>query len=157
MHLIKEGVANAHKQTDELGVSPLDKSQFTYEHFNDMLNGERGTIKSFLMNQKNIAGIGNVYVQDILFRAKLHPCRKINTMDDSDKSVLYKAICKELEESVKLGGIIQERGLYNKPGKKYDFLVGYKEGQPCPVCGTEISKITVAILLAIYVVRVKNS
>ncbi len=79
-----------------------------------------------------------------MFRAKLHPGRKINTMTDSDKSLLYTAICEELEEAEKLGGIIHERDLYNRPGKKYDFMVGYKEGKPCPVCGIEISKITVA-------------
>jgi len=143
-HLVKAAENNAHKQTDELGVSPLDKSQFTYEHFGKMLNGKRGSIKSFLMDQKNVAGIGNVYIQDILFRAKLHPGRKINTMDDSEKGLLYNAIYDELQEAVELGGIVQERDLYNKPGRKYDFLVGYKEGKPCPVCGTEISKITVA-------------
>jgi formamidopyrimidine-DNA glycosylase len=65
-------------------------------------------------------------------------------MIDSDKSLLYNVICEELEEAVKLGGIVQERDLYNRSGKKYDFLVGYKEGQPCPVCGTEISKVTVS-------------
>lgn len=143
-HLVKAGEESSHKQTGVLGVSPLDKTQFTYEHFNNMLSGKCGSIKSFLMDQKNVAGIGNVYIQDILFKAKLHPGRKINTMTDSDKSLLYNAICAELDEAVKLGGIAHERDLYNKPGKKYDFLVGYKEGKPCPVCGTEISKITVA-------------
>ena len=143
-HLVKEGEKNYHKQTDKLGVSPLDKSQFTYEYFYGMLNEKRGSIKSFLMDQKYVAGIGNVYIQDILFRAKLRPDRKINTMDDSEKSLLYSAICEELQEAVELGGIVQERDLYNKPGKKYNFLVGYKEGRPCPVCGREISKITVA-------------
>ena len=143
-HLIKEGDIKAHKQTFELGVSPLDKSKFTYEYFSGMLNGKRGSIKSFLMDQKNVAGIGNVYIQDILFRAKLHPDRKINRMEDSEKNLLYNAVCEELQEAVKLGGIVQERDLHNKPGRKYDFLVGYKEGKPCSVCGTEISKITVA-------------
>ena len=142
--MIKVGKENSHKQTDDLGISPLDKAKFTYECFNDMLNVKRGSIKSFLMDQKNVAGIGNVYIQDILFRAKLHPGRKINTMDDSERSLLYNAIREELEEAVKLGGIVQERDLYNRPSRKYDFLVGYKEGKPCPVCGTEISKITVA-------------
>ena len=132
-HLIKVGEESSHKQTDSLGISPLDKSKFTYEHFDKMLNGKRGSIKSFLMDQKNVAGIGNVYIQDILFRAKLHPGRKINSMDDSEKNLLYKAICDELQEAVELGGIVQERDLYNRPGKKYDFLVGYKEGKPCPV------------------------
>jgi formamidopyrimidine-DNA glycosylase len=142
-HLVK-AEEDSHKQTYDLGVSPLDKFQFTYEYFNNMLNDKRGSIKSFLMDQKNVAGIGNVYIQDILFRAKIRPDRKINTLDDSEKSLLYNAIREELEEAVKLGGIVQERDLYNRPGKKCDFLVGYKEGRPCPVCGTEISKITVA-------------
>ncbi len=143
-HLIKHGNEKSHKQTVGLGVSPLDKAHFTYEYFYNMLCGKRGSIKSFLMDQKNIAGIGNVYIQDILFRAKLHPDRKVNTMDDSEKSLLYNAICEEIDEAVKLGGIAYERDLYNKPGRKHDFLVGYKEGGSCPVCGTKISKITVA-------------
>lgn len=143
-HLIKNGNEKSHKQTANLGISPLDKSQFTYEHFYDMLSGRRGAIKSFLMDQKNVAGIGNVYIQDVLFKAKLRPDRKISTMDDSEKKLLYNAICEELEEAVKLGGIAYERDLYNRPGRKHDFLIGYKEGKPCPACGTKISKIMVA-------------
>ncbi len=143
-HLVKEGDEKSHKQTAALGISPLDKTKFTYERFYNMLNGRRGSIKSFLMDQKNVAGIGNVYIQDILFKAKLRPDRKINTINDSEKSMLYNAICEELEEAVKLGGIAYERDLYNRPGRKHDFLVGYKEGKPCPVCAAEISKITVA-------------
>ena len=143
-HFLKDDDKKSHKQTANLGVSPLDRQQFTYEYFYKMLDGKRGSVKSFLLNQKNVAGIGNVYIQDILFRAKLHPARKINTMNDSEKEWLYNAIYMELNEAVNLGGIGYEKDLYNKPGEKYDFLVGYREGKPCPVCGTKISKIKVS-------------
>ena len=49
-HFIKVGEESSHKQTETLGISPLDKAQFTYEHFNNMLNGKRGSIKSFLLD-----------------------------------------------------------------------------------------------------------
>jgi formamidopyrimidine-DNA glycosylase len=136
-----EGLA-AHKMTTSLGPSPLDDRAFTYEYFSSLFKGSRKTIKSLLIDQKLIAGIGNVYVQDTLFRARLRPDRKASELSDKDIEALYRAIHDNLKEAIALGGT-PERDLYGRPGRlgQDKFLVGYREGLPCPECGTVIEKI----------------
>jgi formamidopyrimidine-DNA glycosylase len=131
-----------HKLTGKLGISPLDK-QFTPDYFKKMLKGKKSNIKSFLLDQKNIAGIGNVYIQDILFLAKLHPQRAISSLSDKEIEDLHKSMQTVLKESIKLGGLAYEKDFYGNKGKfgMDQFKVGYKEGKPCPVCGTTIQKI----------------
>lgn len=129
-----------HKMTARLGIPPLDGS-FTHERLNGILKGKKGNIKSVLMDQACIAGIGNVYIQDILFNARVHPDRKVPSLSDAEKKALYKAIKENLSNATSLGGIAYEKDLYGNPGKITEFLVGYKEGKPCPACGTIIEKI----------------
>jgi formamidopyrimidine-DNA glycosylase len=140
-HAVSGGDLSSHKMTARLGPTPIGDADFTREHFQELLRGRRGAVKSFLLAQDNIAGIGNVYVQDILFRAKLHPGRKLQTLTDLEKSSLYRGVMETLTEAAELGGLAYERDLYNQPGGFKDFLVGYKEGQPCPSCYTTIQKI----------------
>jgi formamidopyrimidine-DNA glycosylase len=140
-HAVKADALQTHKMTFELGLSPLDDVEFTFEKFNGLLTGKRGNIKSFLTDQKNIAGIGNVYIQDVLFRSKLHPNRKIPDIDLGERKILFDAIKFELRTATGLGGLAYEKDLYNQPGRFKDFQVGYREGKPCPVCGTIIKKI----------------
>lgn len=131
-----------HKMTTKLGISPLDPA-LTLDAFKGMLNGRRGGIKTALLDQSFLAGIGNVYVQDILFKACLHPDRKISSLSDDEKKALYEAMRGNLVEAVALGGIAPEKDLYGSPGRMPMswFKVGYREGEPCPVCGTTIEKI----------------
>jgi formamidopyrimidine-DNA glycosylase len=130
----------AHAMTASLGLDPLD-SGFTYERFSELLEGRRGAIKPVLMDQTKIAGIGNVYIQDILFRARLHPNRKIPAITEQERRGLYAAIRENLRAATDLGGLQYERDLFGHHGRFKDFLVGYREGQPCPECGTAIEKI----------------
>lgn len=141
VHVVNDRDMTSHKMTARLGITPLRDTEFTQEKFIGLLKGRKGAVKSFLMNQGSIAGIGNVYIQDILFRARIHPDRKLPTLTDAEKSALYRSIMETLEEAVKLRGLAYERDLYNQPGEFKDFLVGYREGQRCPVCGTTIEKI----------------
>ncbi|MCK4933916.1 formamidopyrimidine-DNA glycosylase, partial [Candidatus Bathyarchaeota archaeon] len=100
-------------------------------------------IKNFILNQKNIAGIGNVYVQDILFNAKIHPKRKIPSLNDMEITNLYNSMKSVLKESIDHGSLAYERDFYGNKGG-YDmkqFKIAYKPGKPCPLCGTEIEKI----------------
>lgn len=140
-HAVKAGELRSHTMTASLGLSPMDDGEFTYEAFSAILDGKKGAIKPVLMDQTKIAGIGNVYIQDILFRAKLHPNRKVPQISEDGRKLLYRVIKKNLREAVRLGGLIYEKDLYGKPGRFKDYLVGYKEGQPCPECGTRIEKI----------------
>jgi len=141
IHLVPEKDLTKHKLTAKLGTSPTDEN-FTLENFKKLLANKKARIKNFLLNQKNIAGIGNVYIQDILFKAKLHPNRKISTLSEKEINNLYNAIQKILNQSIQLGGLTYEKDFYGKKGKLTidEFLVGYKTGKPCPKCKTPIEK-----------------
>jgi formamidopyrimidine-DNA glycosylase len=142
IHLISENDLSKHKLTAQLGKSATDKT-FTLDHFKKLLINRKIGIKSFLLDQKNVSGIGNVYIQDILFKAKLHPNRKTSTLTEEEISDLYSAISETLNRSVKLGGAAFELDFFGNKGRftQKDFLVGYKPGKPCPECSTLIEKI----------------
>ena len=129
-----------HPQVAKLGPDFL---KVTLKDFRDLLRGRRGGIKSFLLNQKHIAGIGNVYVQDPLFQARIHPLRTIDTLNDDEIDALWHALRKTLEESIALGGSHWEQNLYGEHGKwDSSYLrVAYREGEPCPNCGMVVEKI----------------
>lgn len=140
VHLVKNTELKDHKMTSTLGISPVDP-EFTFEHFTMLMKGRKGAVKSLLLDQKAIAGIGNVYVQDILFAAHLHPERKISRLTDTDIECLYKAIVEKLHNAAAQGGLKFEKDLYGNGGGIENFSVGYREGQPCPACNTTIEKI----------------
>jgi formamidopyrimidine-DNA glycosylase len=142
IHLESDEELPKHKMTSSLGISPIEEG-FTLEILRSMLSGRRGALKSFLLNQKNISGIGNVYIQDILFEARLHPLRRIETLKESEVTVLREAMLDVLRRSIRLGGLSYERDLFGRRGRygADQFLVGYKEGKHCPACGTLIVKI----------------
>jgi formamidopyrimidine-DNA glycosylase len=134
------GLSN-HKMTAGLGLTPIRDAAFTEQRYLLLLQGRKGAVKNFLMNQKNIAGIGNVYIQDILFRARLHPLRELQSLTTNDKVFLYHSIMQTLTEAVQLRGLAFEKDMYGRPGGIREFLVGYRQGEACPVCGTTIEKI----------------
>jgi len=142
IHLINEKDLSKHKLTAQLGISPTNE-EFTLEHFKGLLGSKKAGVKSFLLDQKNMAGIGNVYVQDILFEAKLHPNRKISTLSEKKINDLYNAILDVVNRSIRLGGLAYEKDFYGQKGRFTinEFLVGYKTGKPCPTCNTPIEKI----------------
>jgi len=142
IHLVPEKDLTKHRLTGRLGPSPTDE-KFALEHFKKLLANRKARIKNFLINQKNVAGIGNVYIQDILFKAKLHPNRKISTLSEKEITNLYNAIQTILNHSIQLGGLAYEKDFYAQKGKFTinEFLVGYKTGKPCPTCETPIIKI----------------
>jgi formamidopyrimidine-DNA glycosylase len=142
VHLVAEKDLPKHKLTAKLGIQPTDKN-FTLEHFKRLLDNKKAIIKNYLLDQKNIAGIGNVYIQDTLFRARLHPNRKINTLTPQEITRLYHVIKDTLNHAIKLGGLAYEKDFYGRHGKLTidKFLVGYKTGKPCPNCKTPIQKI----------------
>jgi formamidopyrimidine-DNA glycosylase len=129
-----------HAMVGKLGPHALDLS---LEEFQALLRGRRGSIKSFLLDQERIAGIGNVYVQDPLFRAKVHPLRAIPTLTSGETAALWQALRETLQQSIDHGGAAYERNLYGERGgwdEKF-LLVGYREGAACPLCATTIIKI----------------
>ena len=84
-----------------------------------------------------------MYMHDILFKAKLHPQRKISDLNEQDIKRLYDSILSILRYSESKGAFSYENDLFAQKGTftVEDFHVGYKEGKPCPVCGTTIVQI----------------
>lgn len=138
-HYAPPGKLDEHAMLASLGPNALDIS---LEEFRARLAGRRGAIKTFLLDQSNLAGIGNAYVHDILFRARLHPLRQIPSLSGADVDRLYTAVRDELGRSLALGGAFYEVDLDGKPGGFTGdlLLVGYREGKPCPECGTAVEK-----------------
>jgi len=139
-HFVTLGGLKTHAMTAKLGPSALE---VTREQFARALLGRRGGIKAFLLNQRHIAGIGNAYIHDILFRAGIHPLRKISALDPEDVERLRQGIRTELDRSIAVGGASYELNLYGESGgfTSADLLVGYREGKACPTCGATIQKI----------------
>ncbi len=129
----------------EVGIPPLD-ARFSLECFDRLLEEypekTKKGIKGFLVTSKHINGIGNGYLQDILYRAKIHPSRKIPTLAAEDRSRLYTAIQETIGEAIHKGGREDERDLFDHPGGYQRQLSKETVGQPCPVCGTKIEKIS---------------
>ncbi|MCX6091252.1 MAG: Fpg/Nei family DNA glycosylase [Candidatus Bipolaricaulota bacterium] len=139
-HYAAPGKLSEHAMSAGLGPNALDVS---VDQFRALLAGRRGGIKSFLLDQTHVAGIGNAYIHDILFRAKLHPQRSISSLSSDEIERLHAAIQTELQRSIDVGGAFYEPGLDGKGGgfTAADLLVGYREGKPCPECGTRVEKI----------------
>jgi len=144
IHLVEKAKLKEHKMFGELALSPLDEA-FNLAYFRTLLKSRRGRIKSFLLNQRRVSGIGNVYVQDILFNSRLHPNKKIEKMSDREVKNLFDSMIEVLSKSVELGGLAYERNFYGNRGRfsSEDFLVGYKTGEPCPICSTTIDKVRI--------------
>ena len=139
-HYVQPGELADHTMTAKLGPNALD---LDLAEFTELLAGKRSRIKSFLLDQSKIAGIGNAYIHDILFRAKLHPLRTIPEMSEADVARLHDSIRTELRRSIEKGAAAYELNLHGGRGGfgADDLIIGYREGKPCPECGTAIDKI----------------
>lgn len=140
VHAVTRENLGQHLMTARLGLDPLN-DDFTADRFLAMLRGKKGGIKAFLMNQHHVAGIGNVYIQDILFKAGLHPNRKIDTIPDAGLIHLHDVIVSHLMRAEELGGLIDETDLFGNPGRYTYDLVGHRPGAACPKCGTVVAEI----------------
>jgi formamidopyrimidine-DNA glycosylase len=88
----------------KLGPEPLDKS-FTYKIFKERLyKKQNGKIKTVLMDQEIIAGIGNIYSDEVLWMSSIHPIQKVKDISEIKLKSIYKNVIKVLQESIKLGG-----------------------------------------------------
>lgn len=139
-HFVPTAGLATHEMSARLGPNAID---LTSQDLHSMLKGQRGRIKAYLLDQANLAGIGNFYIQDILFLARLHPMRKIDSLSGAEIDALAAAIQQGLRPSLDKAGAFYEKDLFGQPGRftMDDVLIGYKENQPCPVCQTPIIKI----------------
>ncbi len=101
-----------------IGVEPIDRS-FTYKKFKKILTKRKGKIRDILMNQKIIAGIGNIYCSEILWEAGVYPFKEISVLKESDFKKIYSAILKILKQAIKArGGYQNLHKAYQMEGKK---------------------------------------
>ncbi len=125
------------------GVEPLSE-RLTAERICELAAGRRAPLKSFLMVQDGIAGIGNIYADEALWRARLHPLSPAGSMRLEHCERLREGIVGALEAGLDNGGasIDDYRDALGAEGTMQDeFLVHNREGQPCPRCGTEVRRI----------------
>ncbi|GJM41491.1 MAG: formamidopyrimidine-DNA glycosylase [Ardenticatenaceae bacterium] len=127
----------------KLGPEPLETT-FTPEQLTERLNGRTRRLKPLLLDQQFIAGVGNIYADESLFYAKLHPTRPANSLNNQDIIALHQSIQKVLRMGIEREGASIE--LYVKPdGSKGDMqnavAVFRRTGEPCYECGRPIERI----------------
>ncbi|MCA9894787.1 MAG: DNA-formamidopyrimidine glycosylase [Anaerolineae bacterium] len=132
--------------TGPLGPEPLE-DDFTLEVMKARLEGRSKVIKALLLDQTFVAGIGNIYADEALFRAKIHPMRKSDSLSDDEISRLYETIRAALADGVEHEGASinwYRKADGNKGNSQEHFYAYGRDGQPCKVCGTTMAKIRVA-------------
>jgi formamidopyrimidine-DNA glycosylase len=129
-----------------LGVEPLGPD-FTTEAMRAAARGRRAPVKAFLLNQERIAGIGNIYADEALWRARIHPQRPVGTLKRPQLEALRDAVVATLEDGIDAKGasIDDFRHTDGARGSFQDrFFVHRREDEPCPRCGTPITKLRAA-------------
>jgi formamidopyrimidine-DNA glycosylase len=130
---------------DSLGPEPLP-DDFTLERFRARLAGRRGALKPLLLNQQVLAGVGNIYADEALFQARLHPLRQAHTLDADETERLYHAIRQVLAQGIANRGtsVSDYRDAAGEPGRNQEALNAYgQRDRPCPRCGTPIERLVV--------------
>jgi formamidopyrimidine-DNA glycosylase len=129
-----------------LGVEPFG-DEFTGERLRELARGRRAPIKAFLLDQRNVAGVGNIYADEALFRAGIHPRRAAGSLTAAQHARLRDTVLEALSAGIDAKGasIDDFRHVDGVRGSFQDrFLVHLRAGEPCGVCGAEIVKIVVA-------------
>jgi formamidopyrimidine-DNA glycosylase len=129
-----------------LGVEPLGAS-FTAAHLYALARASRAPVKAFLLDQQRLAGVGNIYADEALFRAGIHPLRPANRLTRTQCAALRDAVVASLEAGIAAKGatIDDFRDPYGARGAFQDqFLVHRREGLPCPTCGRPVRKMRAA-------------
>ncbi|MCW2997399.1 MAG: mutM [Solirubrobacterales bacterium] len=129
-----------------LGIEPLDGA-LTGPALKALAAGRRAPIKAFLLDQRRVAGVGNIYADEALFRAGIHPLRPAGSLTAAQYEALAGAVRDALQAGLDAGGATIDDfrhpdGVYG--GFQNEFLVHRRAGEPCPQCGTEIVKFVAA-------------
>lgn len=133
-----------------LGLEPLSDA-FTLQAFQQALKRSSQQIKPFLLNQKYIVGLGNIYVDEALWESKIHPTRKVDALRPAEQKALHHAIINVLRQGIAHMGtsLGSKQANYfsvsgRRGGNQTQLKVFRREGLPCPRCGRDIIKIKVA-------------
>lgn len=131
---------------DRFGIEPGTEN-YTREAFGEIFGRRTAPIKGLLLNQQLIAGLGNIYVDEVLFRAGVHPSRSANQVTDKEKDLLFELAQSVLAAAVAAGGttFYSFKDSENNEGNYYDQLQVFdRTGEPCVNCGSIIQKTRVA-------------
>lgn len=146
MALVPKNQSSEYKGIKQLGPEPLTVD-FQLIPFQAALKKKKMAIKPLLLNQKIVVGLGNIYVDEALWFAKIHPERPADSLTEAETSLLYEGTISVLAKAVEAGGTTI-RTYANALGEAGTFQVALKvygqTGEPCPRCGTPIQKIKVA-------------
>ena len=131
--------------TGKLGPEPL-APDFTVEILAERLHKHQAPIKAVLLDQGFIAGIGNMYADEALFAAKIHPLRKADSLSSKEIQKLHGAIIDVLKSAISSKGASIDT--YIRPDGRLgtahnNFRVAHRGSQPCPVCGTRIQRLAI--------------
>jgi formamidopyrimidine-DNA glycosylase len=129
-----------------LGLEPLD-GELTGDALRRMAKGRSAPVKAFLLDQRRIAGVGNIYADEALFRARVHPLRPAGRLTRAQWDAVAEAVGEALTAGLVAGGatIDDFRHADGVRGSFQDeFLVHRRRGEPCPRCGTAVVKFVAA-------------
>jgi len=129
-----------------LGIEPLG-ADFTTEHLYLQTRNRRAPIKAVLLDQRRVAGVGNIYANEALFRARIHPLREARLLTRSQAGALRDAVVASLLAGIAAGGASIDDFRHPdgvKGAFQHEFLVHDRAGEPCEVCGATISKFVAA-------------
>ena len=138
-------VENEQAIVGKLGPEPL-APEFTSESLAERLQKRRAPIKAVLLDQAFIAGIGNMYADEALFAAKIHPLREANSLAPQEIRNLHQAIRDVLWSAISSKGASVDT--YKRPDgelgtAQFNFRVAHLGGKPCPICGAAIQRLAV--------------
>jgi len=128
-----------------LGQEPLSED-FAVDILAKQLSGRKGAINQVLLNQEVIAGLGNIYADEALYYASIHPLRSANSLSPAEIQLLHRGIVSVLTLGIEHGGtsFSEYRDLWGEAGDNYNHVrVYHQQGKPCPRCGTPIERIVV--------------
>jgi formamidopyrimidine-DNA glycosylase len=144
-HLLEDTPARDAYLDQRLGIEPMTP-EFTVEYLRALTRGVRAPIKAFVLDQRRIAGVGNIYADEALHRARIHPLRPAGLLTTAQLGALRDAIEDALRAGIAAKGatIDDFRHIDGATGSFQDlFLVHRREGEPCPTCATIVRKLVV--------------
>jgi formamidopyrimidine-DNA glycosylase len=136
------GAGDAGQLFAAFGPEPLDEA-FTLQAFRRRLRARRGRLKPTLMDQAFVAGIGNIYADEALWRARLHPLRSVASLNTEQERRLYEAVVGVLREAVdRRGSSVDDYTAPEGDGEMQAYLDAYQRtGQPCRRCGRPLRRL----------------
>jgi formamidopyrimidine-DNA glycosylase len=143
MELYETGRELERQYIKDMRVTPVD-SEFTFKYFStlidELLQGEKRSVKSLLTQDQLIPGLGNAIAQDIMFNARLHPRRTLADLTPGQRRDLFAAIRDTVRDVTGQGGRNDEYNLFGKPGGYARIMDSNAAGKPCPECGHSVEK-----------------